>query len=175
MAKGIRSNGGFKMMAPGPVGYWDPSQAGMPSKPPRPSHRTVTSGVIMDSKGALTNGMMTGTSFSKATGHFEVVDNTFADPVELIIGDYHIFNSVDYAIAGSKALTAANIAATISLLPGFSATASGLAVVTVLCTHQADDTDFRAIHHGATLTLDNFSGSGYLTKGVPYAGPPVLT
>lgn len=174
MAKGIRFAGGFKMMAPTPVGYWDPSQAGMPTKPVRPAHRTVTSGVIMDSKGALTNGMMTGTSFAQATGHFEVVDNTFADPVELIIGDYHLFNSVDYAIAGTKAATATNIAAVISKLPGFSATAA-LAVVTVLCSHQADDTDFRALHHGATLTLSNFTGSGYLTKGVPYAGPPVLT
>ena len=175
MAKGIRSHGGFKTMAPAPVGYWDPSQAGMPVKPPRPSHRTVTSGVIMDSKGVLTNGMMTGTSFSKATGHFEVVDNTFASPVELVLGDYRIFNSVDYAIAGSKILTAANIAATISTLPGFSASNSGTAVVTVLCDHPMDDTRFCVLHHGATLTLSNFTGSGYLTKGVPYVGPPVLT
>jgi hypothetical protein len=129
----------------------------------------------MDSKGAVSNGMMTGTVFSKATGTFEVVDNTFASPVELVLGDHRIFNSVDYAIGGSKALTAANIAATISLLPGFSATASPAAVVTVLCDHQADDTDFRALHHGATLTLSNFTGYGYLTKGVPYVGPPVLT
>lgn len=174
MAKGIRFAGGFKMMAPAPVGYWDPSQAGMPSKPPKPEHRTVTLGVIMDSKGALTNGMMTGTVFSKATGTFEVVNNTFADPVELVIGDYHIFNSVDYAIGGAAADTATNIAAVISKLLGFSATAA-LAVVTVLCDHQADDTDFRALHHGTTLTLGNFTGSGYLTKGVPYVGPPVLT
>jgi len=174
MAKGIRFNGGFKMMAPAPVGYWDPSQNGMPIKPTKPSHRTVTIGVIMDSSGAVTNGMMTGTLFSMATGSFEVVDNAFVDPVELIIGDYHIFNSVDYAIAGTKALTAANIAATISLLPGFSASAIA-EVVTVQYNHQADDTDFRVLHHGSTLTLSNLTGSGYLTKGVPYAGPPVLT
>lgn len=175
MAKGIRFAGGFKMLAPAPVGYWDPSQAGMPPKPPRPTYWTVTSGVIMADNGAVTNGMMTGTSFAPATGTFKVVDNTFAATVELIIGDYHIFNSTDYAIAGTAALTAANIAATISLLPGFSATASDLAVVTVRCSHQADGTDFRALHYGATLTLSEFTGFGYLTKGVPYAGPPVLT
>lgn len=174
MVKGIRFDGGFKMAAPVPVGYWDPSQAGMPAKPLKPSFRTVTQGVIMDVSGALANGMMTGTNFSQATGTFEVVDNTFADPVELILGDYHIFNSVDYAIGAAAANTATNIAAVISKLPGFSATAA-LAVVTVLCTHQADDTVFRALHHGTTLTLSNFTGSGYLTKGVPYVGPPVLT
>jgi hypothetical protein len=174
MAKGIRFNGGFKMLAPAPVGNWDPSQKGMPVKPTVPHHRTVTQGVIMADNGAVTNGMMTGTSFAKATGTFEVVDNTFADPVELVIGDYRIFNSVDYAVGVAAANTATNIAAVISKLPGFSATAA-LAVVTVLCDHQADDTDFRALHHGTTLTLSNFTGSGYLTKGVPYAGPPVLT
>lgn len=174
MTKGIKFNGGFRMLAPAPVGYWDPSQAGMPVKPPRPSHRTVTSGVITADNGVVANGMMTGSTFSKATGHLEVVDNTFATPVELILGDYRITNTVDYAVGVAAANTATNMAVSISKLPGYSATAN-LAVVTVLCDHQADDVDFRAVHHGSTLTLSNFTGNGFLTKGVPYAGPPVLT
>ena len=174
MTKGIRFDGGFRMLAPAPVGYWDPSQAGMPVKPHKPSHRTVTLGVITASNGAIANGMMTGSTFSKATGHFEIVSNAFAVPVELVLGDYRIVNGVDYTVGAAAADTATNMAASISKLPGYSATAA-LAVVTVLCDYQADDVDFRAVHHGSTLTLSSFTGSGFLTKGVPYAGPPVLT
>ena len=173
--RGVRSNGGFKMLAPAPVGYWDPSQAGMPTKPTKPPHRTVTMGVITANQGPITNGLLTGSTFSKATGSFTVADNTFPAPVELILGDYRLVNTIDYAVSAiAAANTATNIAAAISKVTGYKASAIG-ATVTVLCDYQADDIEFRAVHYGNVISLNAFTGSGYLTLGVPYAGPPVLT
>jgi hypothetical protein len=174
MAKGIRFDGGFKMLAPNPVGGWDPSQAGTPTKPAKPAHRSVTLGAIMDNQGSIANGMLTGTTFAKATGAFEVLDNTFPAPAELVLGDFRLVNTVDYVVGAAVGNTATNMAAVISKLPGYSASAIG-AVVTVLCDHQADDIDFRVVHYGGVFSLGNFTGSGYLTKGVPYVGPPILT
>jgi hypothetical protein len=175
MSKGnLRSNGGFRMTTPIQVQAWDPGIKGMSTKPTKPSHRTVTMGVIMGDGGFIINGMMTGTAFAGATGTFTVADNTFPAPVELVLGDYRLVNSIDYIIGAAATDTAHNIAAAISTLPGWSAT-HNLAVVTVVYVYPADDIEFRAVHHGGVLSFTTFSGGGYLTKGVPYAGPPVLT
>lgn len=170
--RGIRFGGGFRMSTIKRPIFWDPSQAGMPTKPPRPDYRTTLLGPIMANHGALTNGMMTGTAFAKATGSFEVLDNTFPAPAELILGGHRLVNTVDYAVGALVADTAHNLAAAISNLPGFYATHL-LAVVTVECDYQADDVEFRVVHYGGVISLGNFTGGGYLTKGVPYVGPPV--
>ena len=173
MAKGVKSNGGFRMLAPKLATSWDPSIKGMSAKPATPSFRTVTLGQITSNRGVEGNGTMTTGAFAKAHGSFTVADNTFGFPIELIIGDYRLVNTIDYVVGAAAADTATNLAAAISTLPGFSATAA-LAVVTVLCDYPADDTDFRAIQHGDTVTLGSFTGGGFLTKGTPNAGPPVL-
>ena len=173
MAKGITFNGGFKVMAPGPVGHWDPSQAGTPSKPPKPSHRTITSGVINSDRGPVANGMMAVGTFTLATGSFEVLDNTFPAAAELVLGDFRLVNGVDYVVGAAPADTASAMAAAISKVTGFSAT-SALAVVTVKCAYRADDVNFYAVHHGGVVSFGNFTGGGYLTIGVPYISHPIL-
>lgn len=173
METGVKFDGGFKMLAPKLSTSWDPSMAGMPTKPSKPSHRTVTLGVIMSDRGAIGNGMLTTGTLSNATGHFAVADNSFPAVAELVLGNHRLINTIDYAVGTTATLTAVNIAASISKLAGWVAT-SALAVVTVKYNHQADDVEFRVVHHGGVVSFNAFTGGGYLTKGVPSVGPPVL-
>lgn len=169
---GVRSNGGFRMLTPNLQFSWDPSVKGMPVQPPSPRFLTTTLGPIMANHGAIANGMMTTGAFIKAIGSFTVADNNFADPSELILGPYRLVNGVDYVVGATDGDTATNIATAISKIPGFSASAN-LTVVSVECDAQADDVPFKAINYGDTESLGSFTGDGYLTKGIPQAGPPI--
>lgn len=175
MSTDTRTAGGFTLhVQTYPYGT-DPTRAGIWGKPP-PLRSTVTLGPIHDAKGAFANGMMVTpiTGYVPATGSFVVADNTFPAVAELLIGDYRLLNNFDYAIGVGVNQTATNIAAAISRLPNFSASAVG-ATVTVRCFQQADEVVFKAIHHGAVVSFDTFTGNGFLTRGVPQAGAPVLT
>jgi len=173
--KGVKSAGGFKMLLNTYPYGTDPAVPGVLGRP-RPNRKTVTQGPILSDAGALGNGMMItpNTGPVQATGSFKVADNTFPGTAELIMGDYRLINNFDYLIGAAAADTATNIAAAISRVPGFSATAL-VDVVTVNYIHAADDTEFRAIQHSTVLSFTLFTGNGYLTKGVPVAGPPVFT
>ena len=173
--RGVRSNGGFRMIVPKLRISWDPGCKGMPTVPPYPEHLAVTLGQIMNNAGAMTNGMFTG-SGSKAFGCFEVVDNTFATPAVLFLGDYRLTTYVDYAVGASASDTADNFVAAICKIPGFYAFSPIGGIVSVECDYQADDIQFRAAHYGDVVSLGNFNANdGYLNKGTPQAGPPILT
>lgn len=170
--RGVKAPGDFKMLV-GIVPYGgNPAIPGVLGTPVK-KRTTVTLGPILTNAGAVGNGTMHHVH-TDATGSFTVADNTFPGPVELVLGDYHIFNSFDYLVGAAAADTAANIAAAICKLPGFSAT-SLLAVVTVKSTAQADDIEFRAHQHSTVDAFNAFTGSGYLVKGLPVAGPPIIT
>ena len=174
MATGIRSSGGFKVIAPVfPYGS-DPSRNTMAQ--PDPQWRNVTYGQVLSDGGQAVNGLYAtgGAAYAPATGSFAVADNTFPAPVELILGqNTRLVNGADYAVGANVNATAVNMAAAISKVPTFAATSVG-ATVTVTCSLPADDTEFRAIQHGGVISLNAFTGGGWLTKGVPYAGSPTL-
>ena len=175
MSKGVKSAGGFKVLV-GVTPYGsNPAIPGILGRP-RKLRQTVTSGPIMTDAGSFANGMLTTpiTGRVQASGTFTVADNTFPAAVELVLGETRLLNSFDYLIGTDTDHTATNISAAISKIPGFSASAVA-SDVTVHCIHQADDTPFYAVHHGAVLSFDSFTGLGFLTLGTPVAGPPVLT
>jgi len=65
------------------------------------------------------------------TGDVTVSDNTFAGAsASLFVGPYELISSRDYVVGGAPGVTAVNIAAAISNLPGYTGTPAG-AVVTV--------------------------------------------
>lgn len=175
MNTGVKSAGGFKMLV-GIVPYGgNPAISGVLGTP-RKLRQTVTTGPVMTDAGSFANGMLSRplTGPTQATGTFTVADNSFPAPAELILGTHRLVNSFDYLIGADTAHTATNIAAAISLLPGFSAVAVA-SVVTVSYSHQADDTPFFAIHYGTVTSFNTFTGAGFLTRGTPIVGPPVIT
>lgn len=170
-----RTPGGFQMLVQTYPHGTDPSRPGAWGQP-LPIRKTVTMGPIFNSAGAVANGMLITpiTGHVTAVGSFVVADNTFPAVVELLLSDHRLINNFDYAIGALAANTATNIAAAISKLPNFSATAGG-ATVTIRYAKQADDVVFKAIHHGAVSSFTTFSGAGFLTQGVPISGAPVIT
>jgi hypothetical protein len=81
----------------------------------------------------------------------------------------------DYAVGADEDATAANIAAAINTLPGWTAT-SALHVVTVTNDHQADDVVFEVHHYGTIVNFTTLTpDQGFLALGNPTIGPPLLT
>jgi len=112
-----------------------------------------------------------------ASGTFTVADNDFTTGrVELIIGKYKLLNYIDYTPGAGAAATATAIAATISNLPGYSASALGADVTVYYEAGPANQVDFKAIHYGSKTNFTPFSPSnGYLAVGSPFAGAPLIT
>ena len=113
---------------------------------------------------------------SGQTGTITVADNDFSGGrVELVLGDYRIINSVEYAVGGAVAATATNVAAAISALPGFLAVAVDAVVTVTYGGGPADEVEFRVVHHGSA---DNFTplspATGLLSGGSPAIGAPLF-
>jgi hypothetical protein len=122
------------------------------------------------------NGLLAGAKAPK-TADFTVADNDFTTgPVILTLGKYTLTSMVDYAIAGSAALTAIEIAAAIDALPGFTASAVGVIVSVLYGLAPADEVDFSVLHLG---TIANFTlltpDSGVMGNGAPAITAPALT
>jgi len=66
-----------------------------------------------------------------ATGTITVAGNIFAGPTSVLLGQFLLTSGIEFAIGGTEALTAINLAAAIDALPGYSAPVPGAAIVTV--------------------------------------------
>ena len=105
---------------------------------------------------------------SQPTGTVTVSDNNFAALADLFIGPYHLISNVDYAVAGSASLTAANIITAINQFPGISASTGGGAVVNVEWEGGPNDlVVFKAINRSVSHANLVLSGDGFLTLGSP--------
>lgn len=65
------------------------------------------------------------TAPSPSTGTVTVSNNTFSADAILFLGEYELVNGVDYTVGGTAGDTATNLAAAISNLSGYTASASG--------------------------------------------------
>jgi hypothetical protein len=139
---------------------------------------TVTMSPIHSDGGHATNARWTKAPglYAGATGTLTVADNDFTTGrTEIVLGEYRLQDTIDYAVGADEDATATNIAAAISTLPGWSALAV-LHVVSITYAQSAVGVEFRAASYG---TVTNFTplvpATGYLTLGNPTIGPPVLT
>lgn len=139
---------------------------------------TVTESPIQSDGGHATNARLTlaAGGFGPATGSFTVNDNDFTTGrTEIVLGPYRLMDTFDYAVGADEDATAANIAAAINTLPGWTAT-SALHVVTVTNDHQADDVVFEVHHYGTIVNFTTLTpDQGFLALGNPTIGPPLLT
>lgn len=159
--KRARSAGAFKMVV---------------GKSAFSSRSTHTMGVVGVGGTTRNAGVVATTPPVGRSGSFTVADNDFSTGwVELFLGDYRLLSGVEYAIGLNVNATAANLAAAISAMPGFTASALG-AVVTVVFNDPMGEIDFRAVHRGSHTNFTTFTPStGYLGGGDPTIGAPVIT
>lgn len=113
-----------------------------------------------------------------AEGSVEVVDNDFTVRATLLIDDYHLVSGEDFAVGGSTALTAANIAATINSIPGLAASVAA-STVTITGPHglAGRRVRFEAHYAGSVTNFTLTPTTGLLadTEAEPFIGPPEIT
>jgi hypothetical protein len=113
-------------------------------------------------------GLMDG-ALSPKVATLTVANNDFTTGAAVItLGQYTLTSFIDFVPAGSTALTAAALAAAISLLHGFTATDNGSDVEIEYTFGPANTVDFSVIHHG---TIENFTplvpDTGVMDNGGP--------
>lgn len=106
-----------------------------------------------------------------------VDDNDFTTGTAVItLGDYTLTSGVDYVPGGTTAVTAANIAAAISTLPGFTATVPAGSQVDIEYVYgPANQVDFSITYYGTILNFDPVDPTdGFMGNGGPNFAPPDL-
>lgn len=150
----------------------DPSrgESGNPAK-----LRSTVRSQTFNKGGKLVQGLLTGT-VGKQSASFEVVNNDFATGRAVIrLGDYQVISGMDYQPGADVGATATNIAAAISALPGFTATAN-VAEVTINYSTPVGDVTFEVLHLGTVANFGTVTPStGFMTPGGPNIGAPGLT
>jgi hypothetical protein len=145
---------------------------------PTPVRRAFTHQVLTmgDTRLSAHNhiGLMVGTPAAK-TATLTVADNDFSTGTAIItLGDYTLTSNVDYAVDAVLANTASNIAAAITALPGFQATALA-GVVTILYTiGPADLVDFSVVYYGTKTNFTLTPTDGLMGNGGPHFGAIAL-
>jgi hypothetical protein len=113
---------------------------------------------------------------SPRIGAITVADNDFSTGLaELVLGEYRLLAQLDFAIGALPANTATNVAAAISALPGWTATAALDVVEVTRELGPADEVDFQALHHGTKVNFTLVPSTGTLGGGNPVIGSPLLT
>lgn len=113
--------------------------------------------------------------FLVAKATFTVADNDFSGGAEIVVGEFVLVPGVDFTVGVDANTTAVNIAASISNLPEYSATAPGSGVVSINGKKgpQGLVEPFSVTPLGA---VDNFSVVdpvlGFFIQGEPAVGPP---
>ena len=170
--KRTTSPGAFQVVVGSRPYGTDPSWTGHTPPTPRNTYlgAVVTTGVAAHNANIVATTPPVGMS-----GTVTVADNDFTTGwVEFILGDYRLISDIEFAVGAGVNDTATNLAAAISLLPGFSASAVG-ADVTVLSSDTMGEIDFRALHRGTKVNLTFVPSTGFLSGGDPTIGAPVMT
>jgi hypothetical protein len=145
---------------------------------PTPSRQAATHQVLTvgDNRVSAQNhiGLMVGAPAVK-TGTLTVADNDFSTGTAVLaLGDFTLTSGIDYVIGGSVNATATNIAAAITTLPGFEATAVAADVTIDYTSGPADIVDFRVVYYGTKTNFTLSPTDGFLGNGGPHFGPIAL-
>jgi hypothetical protein len=147
---------------------------------PRPIRNTVTTEVaLVDGGHQVLNANIRQDVWGLAPemGSFTVLDNDFSTgSVSLTLGDYQLISYVDFTPGATVHDTALAISASITKLPGFSASVVGAVVSVIYDTGTADIVEFSVLQLGQKVNLGNFTpNNGYLAVGSPSIQPPIIT
>jgi len=145
---------------------------------PLPVRNTVTEGPIANGSSNQNGRLLVGAGgIAGATGQFTVADNDFSTGrVKLLLGDHELLSNIDFLPGLNVGATATAVAAAISLLSGFSATALGAVVTVLYDAGPADFVDFRVFHYGIHVNFDPLvPATGQLTTGDPSISAPLIT
>jgi len=164
----------FTMLAPKFPWGSDPSR-GPIGNPPFLRH-TVTAAPVRLDRGSIIGRMNADPlGIALQEGEFTVANNDFSDRAVLILGEYRLVSNIDFMAGAGVNATATNIAAAISRVRGFSATAV-LAVVTVEYSDgPISEVDFRSTYFGTVINFTPFAPTnGFLETGRPAIAAPLL-
>lgn len=167
----VFSSGTFEVLLGLRAESYDPSL--MAVKPPFIRETALVGSTTIEGKQVNSHLVMNGPVVANGFVSFTVLDNTFTvGSVEIAFGDFVLIAKLDFAIGGTVAATATNIAAAITALsPEFSARAVG-AVVTILATSPANLIGFALLHRDTgmvnlgAVTPD----TGFFSSGSPHVG-----
>jgi hypothetical protein len=189
MARLITAQPKFKILVANIEGAGDPSRGMNPVKvrtgfvqqliPEVPRGPTVTEAEDYKSPGTHTHqGLLDYTTPPVpvgCTGTVTVVDNDFAAPATLYVGEFTLTSGEDYTVGGTTDLTAAALASAINALPGFSALAA-LSVVTVTGPFgpNGNTTLFDDVYTAAIQNFTLSPATGFFSGGEPTIGPPEI-
>ena len=190
MHKRVSGHGGaFRVLAPIYPYSFDPSL--LPLRPmewpvfwstlrPVPFRNTTTYQVVKTDKGAKNiNARVAPTTtpiLNPAEGYFTVNDNDFTTGRAVLhIGDYELISHLDFAVGVGVNATAANIAAAVSKLPGFTGQNVGPVVHVFYDAGPMDVVEFRAAFNGMVTNFTTFvPDNGQLAMGSPSIVAPLL-
>jgi hypothetical protein len=116
-------------------------------------------------------------AISPKVASLTVANDDFTTGTTVItLGDFTLTSDIDYVTGGGAAVTAANLAAAITALPGFTATVPAGAQVDIEYGYgPANQVDFNILYNG---TITNFTpvtpDTGLMDNGGPNFAPPDL-
>jgi hypothetical protein len=180
MADKFRSGPAFTMHVPVHPHATDPSQTVKAIGQPAPLRQTVTFSWV---KRGLGHGLVARMNAPggpvAATAAITVIQANCVPGEHLIrVGQYELRPGVDFAVGANDIALAANLAAAILALQGFSGVSDGIDTVTVTTTvAHSDEHRIEVVEWGAAsaFALAATEKPGYMTQGDPSPYPPEFT
>lgn len=180
MGDKFSSGAAFEMLVPVHPRGTDPSRNNKAFNQPAPIRKTVTQTWISRGNGSGVVGRMAvdGIDIDPAEAEITCTQANVVPGKHVIrVGDYELRPSVDFAVGLSDNALASNLAAAISLLPGFTASAA-LAVVTVqTTTNSGSDNRIEILENSTTsaFALGSLEKPGFMDRGDPTVTAPALS
>lgn len=113
---------------------------------------------------------------ARGIGSVQVANNDFTEPAYLYIGEAVFKSGEDFVVGGGVNATATNLAAAITDLDGYAASAVG-AFITVQSPFGPTgwEVKFEAIYEGAIQNFVLIPNNGFFQTAEPTIGPPTIT
>jgi len=159
----------------------DPSQTVKAVGQPAPIRQTEEFQWVNRGNGSGLIGLMTNNTAvgTPADATITVVQANCVPGEHLIrVGEYELRPGVDFAVGANDIALAANLAAAILALPGYTAVSDGIDTVTVgSTTDHGSDHVFEVVEWGAAsaFTAGALVREGYMDRGDPTPEAPVFT
>ena len=182
MAEKFRTGPSFTMHVPVHPFGTDPSQTSKAAGQPSPIRQTEEFQWITRGNGSGLVGLMTnavGPGNPPATATITVVQANCNPGDHLIrLGEFELRPGVDFAVGANDIALAANLAAAVLALPGYTGVTDGIDTVTVTTNNgHGDDHVIEVVEWGAAsaFTVGALEVDGYMDRGDPEPEAPLFT
>jgi len=158
----------------------DPSQTSKAKGQPAPIRETVTQSWVKRGNGSGLVGRMFNEGLTTVAADAEIVvtqANVTPGTHIIKVGPYELRPAVDFVVGGNDIALAANLAAAIAALPGYTATSDGVDTVTIeTTTGHGNQHRIEVVEWGAAsaFALAATEITGFMDAGDPFPYPPVL-